>query len=236
MSEREDRWLLVGLGNPGARYSSTRHNIGFMVIDALADVTDEAKNHLPNTWKRSSRFKGELLSATLSRHPVLFLQPETYMNLSGESVAPLAHFYRIPVDRILTVHDDVDLELGRLKIKRGGGDGGHRGIRSMAQHLGDPEFIRVRFGVGRPPHPEQEVADFVLSDFHGDEIETVEKAIGRAVKAVRVVMSRGLTEAMNRYNKSPKTKKAPKPPKETATPTTEDSGNSGNSGDSGDTR
>lgn len=205
------RWLIVGLGNPGSRYTSTRHNIGFRVVDSLAAAEDLR-------FKDSSRFKGEISLGRVSKRDVVLLKPQTYMNLSGESIGPVAHFYRIPIEQIIVIHDDVDLELGRIKVKQGGGHGGHNGLRSTSEILSDNEYMRVRFGVGRPPHPHQEVADFVLSDFYQEEQDLLEDTIKRSVKALRILMSRGLKEAMNRFNQGPKRskkkEKAPETPDE----------------------
>lgn len=201
MSDESARWLIVGLGNPGSRYRHTRHNIGFWVVEALAA-------QLRASWKPSARFRGRLAQGKLSGQPLLLLEPETYMNLSGESVAPLAHCYQVPVEEIIAVHDDVDLEPGRLKLKQGGGDGGHKGIRSMTELLGSPNFLRLRFGVGRPSTPGPEVADFVLSSFEPDEQEIVTEAVERSVKALQAIVGQGLKEAMNRFNRPPKPKKS----------------------------
>jgi PTH1 family peptidyl-tRNA hydrolase len=186
-----DLWMLVGLGNPTPRHQGNRHNVGFMVLDALAGSAEL-------DWRSSSRFAAEVAKGMLDGQPVVLVKPQTYMNLSGRAAAGVAHFYEVPVDRILAIHDDVDLEPGRLRIKSGGGDGGHKGIRSLAQELGSPGFIRVRFGIGRPEFGE--VEDYVLRDFGGPERELVEEAIRRAVDAVETVLHQGLREAMNRHN------------------------------------
>ncbi len=193
-----DLWMLVGLGNPGRRYQGNRHNVGFMVVEALAASGEGLE------WRSSSRFDAEVAKGLLGGQAVLLVKPQSYMNLSGRPAAGLAHFYEVPVERILAVHDDVDLEVGRLRIKAGGGDGGHKGVRSLAQELGSPGFVRVRFGIGRPQVGE--VEDFVLRDFESRERELVEEAIRRAVEAVETTMNLGLREAMNRHN-GPREKK-----------------------------
>jgi PTH1 family peptidyl-tRNA hydrolase len=187
-----DLWMLVGLGNPTPRYQGNRHNVGFMVLDALASGEGDLD------WRSSSRFEAEVAKGRFGGQAVVLAKPQTFMNLSGRAVAGVAHFYDVPVERILAIHDDVDLELGRLRIKAGGGDGGHKGIRSMAQELGSPGFIRVRFGIGRPEVGE--IEDFVLRDFGGTERELVDEAIKRAVDAVETTLNQGLREAMNRHN------------------------------------
>lgn len=194
-------WMVVGLGNPDASHRKNRHNIGFMVVDALCDREDDLQ------WRSSNRFSAELAKGSLRGEAALLVKPQTYMNLSGRSVGPLARFYRIPPERIIAIHDDVDLDLGRLKIKAGGGDGGHKGIKSLAQDLGSPAFIRLRFGIGRPAFGD--VTDFVLKDFRAEEWKTVEKQIKQAMKAVGTITKRGLREAMNRHNRY-----APKKPKD----------------------
>lgn len=184
--------MLVGLGNPGAQYDASRHNVGFMVTDTLCGAG------VGMDWRNAPRLQGELAKGRLDDQEVVLLKPQTYMNLSGESVGAAARFYRISTERVVVIHDDVDLELGRLKIKAGGGDGGHKGIRSIAQHLGGPGFFRIRLGIGRPEHGE--VADFVLQRFRPAERIEVEQQIERASQAVRVLMERGLRATMNRFN------------------------------------
>lgn len=191
--------MLVGLGNPGREYERNRHNVGFMVVDRLCDSDDSL------AWTGASRFRCELAKGTLGRRQVVLARPHTFMNLSGRCVGPLARFYRVPAQRIVVIHDDVDLALGRLKVKAGGGDGGHKGLRSTAQELGSSEFIRIRFGVGRPRRGE--VADHVLSDFYPDEEKLRDDSISRAAKAARAVITRGVKEAMNRFNTTPRPSK-----------------------------
>jgi len=194
--EDDDRWLVVGLGNPGTRYCANRHNIGFALVDVLAE-----QGRLD--WRGASRFGGQTAAGQLHGRPVLLLKPQTYMNLSGDSVAPAARCLRIPVERIVVVHDDVDLALGRLKVKRGGGAGGHRGLRSVTEKLGSPGFVRIRFGVGRPSSPDVETADYVLSDFLPDEQDLVAATMDRAIEAIGTILTQGVKEAMNRHNRPP---------------------------------
>ena len=182
--------MIVGLGNPGPRYQDSRHNIGFMVADELAD-----RGGL--SWRGAPRLRGETSSGRLGRESVILLKPQTYMNVSGESFGAAARFFRVDTAQIIAVHDDVDLGLGRLKLKRGGGDGGHKGLRSMTQHLAGG-YIRIRVGVGRPQFGE--VSDHVLADFRREEAEQVDEAVKRSADAVQDVMTHGLTEAMNRHN------------------------------------
>ena len=196
----QNLWLLVGLGNPGRRYQGNRHNVGFMVADVLASAGEDLQAR-PN-----GRFQGELGKGSLDRQPVLLLKPQTFMNLSGRSAAAVCRFYEVEAERVVVIHDDVDLELGRLRVKAGGGDGGHKGIRSLVQELGSPAFVRVRFGVGRPSVGE--VEDFVLQDFRAAERPAALEAIGRAAEAVRVVVGEGVNAAMNRFNGPPAEKRS----------------------------
>jgi PTH1 family peptidyl-tRNA hydrolase len=198
-----DLWMVVGLGNPGKRYQGNRHNVGFMTVDALAAAGSFE-------WRTSQRFEAEYAKGMLGGLAVLLAKPQTYMNLSGQSVAQLARFYEVPVDRIVVVHDDVDLELARLRVRAGGRDGGHKGIRSMMELLGSASFVRVRFGVGRPAVGD--VTDYVLHDFPAAEAELVEDGVRRAVDAVETVVTRGLEEAMNKHNgpREPRKKKEDK--------------------------
>jgi len=186
--------LIVGLGNPGSRYQNNRHNVGFMVVDAMA-----REGGL--TWKSHSRLDGEVATGQIARCPAVLLKPMTFMNLSGESVQPAAHFYRVEVERIIVVHDDIDLDLGRLKLKQGGGDGGHKGLRSMTQQLGSPKYVRIRCGVGRSERGG--VVGHVLSNFRPEEREALEELTERASAAVCAVVTGSLKDAMNRFNAPP---------------------------------
>jgi PTH1 family peptidyl-tRNA hydrolase len=188
-------WLVVGLGNPEARYDGTRHNVGFAVVDALAQKAGAKLS--------DKKFKARLGRGTLGGVECVFLEPQTYMNLSGESVGPAAGFFKIPVEQVLVVHDELDLELGTNRLKKGGGHGGHNGLRSLIQHLPSAEFIRLRFGIGRPP-PGRDPADYVLSRFAGADKSAVEAGIERSVAAVERVLEAGLARAMNEFNRDTK--------------------------------
>ena len=182
--------LVVGLGNPGREYAQTRHNVGFMVAEELARRTG-------GSWR--GKFSGELAEVRLDGMRLALLRPQTFMNESGRSVAAAARFFKVEPDELLVVHDEVDLEPGRLQVRLGGGLAGHNGLRSVAQQLGTPDFARLRIGVGRPergdPRP---VADFVLSGFP-PEVD-VEALVSRAADAVESVARDGLEEAQNRFN------------------------------------
>jgi peptidyl-tRNA hydrolase, PTH1 family len=182
--------LVVGLGNPGREYAGHRHNAGWMVVDELA------RRH-GVSWK--GKFSGQLAELRLDGHRVALLKPELYMNESGRSVAEAARFYKLEPDAILVVHDDGDLDLGRLQARKGGGLAGHNGLRSIAQHLKTPEFMRLRIGIGRPgrgdPRP---LAAWVLSDFEpADDAETL---IARAADAVETLDAEGLDRAQAQFN------------------------------------
>ena len=182
--------LVVGLGNPGREYERTRHNAGWLVVDELA------RRH-GGSWR--SKFSGSLAEVRLGEKRLALLKPETYMNESGRSVSAAARFFKVPVESILVVHDDVDLEPGRLQARRGGGLAGHNGLRSLAQDLGTQDFLRLRIGVGRPgrgdPRP---VADWVLSPFASE--EDVEALVARAADAAEVIANEGLEAAQAKFN------------------------------------
>lgn len=183
--------LVVGLGNPGPRFSGTRHNIGFMVVDRLAaDLKTEAPR---------PAFRGLMAEARLDGEKVLLLKPQTFMNLSGDSVAEAVSYYRLDPARILAVYDDMDLDLGRLRFRLSGSAGGHRGAQSIIQRLGTPDFPRLKLGVGRPPAGTQ-AADYVLTAFTAAEFPVVEETVSRAAQAVMLALKDGVPEAMNRIN------------------------------------
>jgi PTH1 family peptidyl-tRNA hydrolase len=182
--------LVVGLGNPGREYSSTRHNIGFMVADELARRHD-------GSWR--SKFSGEVAGVRVDGARLALLKPQTYMNESGRSVAAAAKFYKVDPEGLLAVHDEVDLDLGRMQARLGGGLAGHNGLRSVASALKTPEFLRLRIGVGRPERGDRRpVADWVLSPF--DPEVDVDALVGRAADAVETLVREGLEEAQQRFN------------------------------------
>ena len=182
--------LVAGLGNPGREYAETRHNVGFMVVDELA-------RRLGGSWR--GKFAGELAEVRLDGLRLALLKPQTYMNESGRSVGAAARFFKIEPEDLVVVHDEVDLEPGRLQVRLGGGLAGHNGLRSVASALGTPEFARVRIGVGRPERGDHRpVADFVLSRFP-PEVDA-EALISRAADAVEAVAREGVEEAQNRFN------------------------------------
>jgi PTH1 family peptidyl-tRNA hydrolase len=182
--------LVAGLGNPGHEYAATRHNVGFMVADEMA-------RRLGGSWR--AKFSGDLAEVRLDGLRLALLKPQTFMNESGRSVGAAVRFFKVEPEDLLVVHDEVDLEPGRLQVRLGGGLAGHNGLRSVAQHVGTPEFARLRIGVGRPergdPRP---VADFVLSEFPAE--LDVDLLVAKAADAVEAVATDGLEEAQNRFN------------------------------------
>ncbi|PSK98359.1 peptidyl-tRNA hydrolase [Murinocardiopsis flavida] len=185
------RWLVVGLGNPGPKYAGNRHNVGFLVVDALAERERERfKAHKAHAEVAETRVAGV---------PVVLAKPRTYMNLSGGPVAGLSSFYKVPVERVLVVHDELDIEFGALKLKRGGGPGGHNGLRSVSASLSSPEYVRVRVGIGRPPG-RMDAATYVLRDFSAAERKELDVAVERAADAVETVLRDGLEKAQNVYH------------------------------------
>jgi peptidyl-tRNA hydrolase, PTH1 family len=202
--------LVVGLGNPGRAYASHRHNIGFMSVDALAERTKAEPFR--------EKFSGELARTEIAGEPALLLKPMTFMNDSGRCVQPAAAFFKIAPADVVVVHDELDLPFGDLRLKLGGGHAGHNGLRSIIEHLGGPEFARVRVGVGRPPPGFRgEVADFVLSGFDAAEQAALPDLVKAAGTAILDIARRGFGPAMNARNTRPKPAK-PKPPPPEAPP------------------
>lgn len=182
-------WLVVGLGNPGEKYARTRHNVGFMVVDALSAAASASFQ---------SNFKGEVAKSELEGHPVLFLKPQTFMNCSGESVQPAAHFHKIPTSNIIVIHDELDLPFGTVRVKIDGGHGGNNGIRDIVRALG-PSFVRVRVGVGRPQIKGTE-ADYVLNEYRAEEKPVLAKQIQVACDAVKCIIVESAQKAQMLFN------------------------------------
>ena len=182
--------LVVGLGNPGRQYERTRHNVGWLVVDELA-------RRLSGSFR--SKFSGSLAEVRAGERRVALLKPETYMNESGRSVGAAARFFKVEPGALLVAHDDVDLDPGRLQARRGGGLAGHNGLRSLADHLGSQDFLRLRIGVGRPGRGDpRSVSDWVLSDFAAD--EDADALVARAADAVELIAAAGLEAAQARFN------------------------------------
>jgi len=189
-----DPFLVVGLGNPGPAYRGNRHNVGFMVLGVLAErVGGRFSKHKA----RADVIEGRLGPPPAPR--VVLAEPRSYMNESGGPVAGLCGFYKIPVERLVVVHDELDLPYGSLRLKRGGGDNGHNGLRSITRSLGSREYLRVRFGIGRPPG-RMDPADYVLRDFSPAERKDLDYNVDRAADAVETLVRDGLEAAQNSYN------------------------------------
>lgn len=190
----EAPWLVVGLGNPGKEYAGNRHNVGFMVADLLA-------SRVGAKFGRSKRAHADVAEGRLGfgGPKLVLIKPLTYMNLSGAPVVSLAQFFKVPVSNVIAVHDELDVPFGQVRAKRGGGEGGHNGLRSMSKSLSSKEYARVRFGIGRPPG-RQDPADYVLSDFSGAERKELEFLVDRAADVVEAIVLEGVEWAQNKYH------------------------------------
>ncbi|WEH40176.1 aminoacyl-tRNA hydrolase [Streptomyces sp. NBC_01218] len=196
MSDVTDPWLIVGLGNPGPEYTGNRHNVGFVVADLLAE-------RIGGKFKRAQKAQAQVLEGRIgppgpANRRVILAKPQSYMNLSGGPVTALRDFYKVPTDHVVAIHDELDVEYGGLRLKLGGGDNGHNGLKSMTKAMG-PEYHRVRFGIGRPPGRMQ-VADFVLKDFSSTERKELAYLVDRAADAVESLLTDGLERAQGTYN------------------------------------
>ncbi|MBB5120089.1 peptidyl-tRNA hydrolase [Streptomyces eurocidicus] len=195
MTDDSSPWLIVGLGNPGPEYAGNRHNVGFMVADLLAErLGAKFKAHKA----RAQVVEGRLGAPGPSSRRVVVAKPASFMNLSGGPTAALRDFYKVPVERIVAVHDELDIDFGQLRLKLGGGDNGHNGLKSITKAMG-PDYCRVRFGIGRPPGRMQ-VADFVLKDFSSTERKELAFEVDRAADAVETLIVDGLERAQGTYN------------------------------------
>lgn len=185
-------WLIVGLGNMGDQYEHTRHNVGFDVVDAIADKLDIPVQRL--------KFKALTNTAALSGERVLLMKPVTFMNLSGEAVEPAAAFYKVPPDHILVLSDEVALPPGKLRVRSSGSAGGHNGLKNIIAHLHTDQFPRIRVGVGQKPHPDYDMADWVLGKPQGEDRKAIDDAVKRAAQAVECYIKEGPQAAMSRFN------------------------------------
>lgn len=185
-------WLIVFLGNPGPRYEMTRHNAGFMAADAMA----KEKNVNIN----KARFKSLTATCDIGGESVLLMKPQTFMNLSGDAVAQAAKFYKIPPERVIVVSDEISLPIGKLRIRTKGSAGGHNGLKDIIAKLGTDAFPRIRIGVGAPPHPDYDMADWVLASFKNQDAEDMLAAAERAAQAAQCYITQGADRAMNRFN------------------------------------
>ena len=189
----EDRYLIVGLGNPGAEYAGTRHNAGFMVVERLA-ARWRAK------WALDDKFVSRLAKVERDGRRLMLGQPQTYMNQSGEAVGKLTKYFRIPLERLLAVVDDADLPLGEIRLRRQGSSGGHRGLKSIEQHLGSREYARLRVGIGRAPGAAREITDHVLGRFTAEESTLLKKVLDRAADQIECWIKDGIAKAMSQFN------------------------------------
>ena len=194
MFGKSESWLIVGLGNPGREYERTRHNAGFRAVDLLADKLGCKIDRL--------KYQGLYCQTTYGGRKLFLLKPQTYMNLSGRSVLQLSAYFNIPPQRIIVLFDDISLPPGRLRIRGDGSAGGHNGIKSIIAEVGSQDFPRVKIGVGGKAHPDQDLADHVLSGFSAKEEKDLVSALERSVDAALMIMDKGIAEAANRYNGS----------------------------------
>ncbi|MEU4336675.1 aminoacyl-tRNA hydrolase [Micromonospora lupini] len=194
MTDEAGPWLVVGLGNPGREYAGNRHNVGFMVAELLA-------GRLGARFGRHKRAVAEVAEGRLGfgGPKLVLVKPLTYMNLSGGPVAALSQFYKVPPAQVIAVHDELDIGFGQVRVKFGGGEGGHNGLRSMSKSLGTKDYVRVRFGVGRPPG-RQDPADYVLSDFGAAERKELDFLVDRAADVVESVIAKGVEPTQNLYH------------------------------------
>ena len=185
-------WIVAFLGNPGIKYNGTRHNAGFMAADAMEKKLGVSINKM--------RFKALTQTVDISGKKVLLMKPQTYMNLSGDAIVQAANFYKVPPVRVIVVSDETALPIGRLRIRRGGSAGGHNGLKSVIARLGTDQFPRIRLGVGDKPHPDYDMADWVLSAFKGQDAADMELVAKKAADAVECYITEGADRAMNKFN------------------------------------
>ncbi len=185
-------WIVAFLGNPGLKYNGTRHNAGFMAADAMEKKLGVSINKM--------RFKALTQTVDISGKKVLLMKPQTFMNLSGDAIVQAANFYKVPPERVIVVSDETALPIGRLRIRRGGSAGGHNGLKSVIARLGTDQFPRIRLGVGDKPHPDYDMADWVLSAFKGQDAADMELVAKKAADAVECYITEGADRAMNKFN------------------------------------
>lgn len=185
-------WLIVFLGNPGLKYNGTRHNAGFMAADAMEKKLGVSINKL--------RFRALTQTADIAGQKVMLMKPQTYMNLSGDAVIQAARFYKIPPEHVIVISDETSLPIGKLRIRRGGSAGGHNGLKSIISQLGTDKFPRIRLGVGAPPHPDYDMADWVLGAFKGQDAADMEQLAKTAADAAECYIAEGPDRAMNKFN------------------------------------
>lgn len=196
-------WLVVGLGNPGPKYAQNRHNVGFLAVDAWV----ERELPLPPAW--SQRFSGQCCNVSGAFGRVIALKPQTFMNKSGQAVGEACRYFRVPVEKVVVIHDELDFPFGRVAVKHGGGHGGHNGLRDIIAHLASAKFSRIRAGIGRPQHGE--VAKWVLSDYSGAERSQLDAQLADIGEALHCILTRGYGPAMNLFNQTKPKKDAGAP-------------------------
>lgn len=186
--------LIVGLGNPTAQYERTRHNVGFRAVEELA-----RRFRIALDQKKWNALYGV---GDIRGERVVLMEPQTYMNLSGESAGPAMRFFKAALEDVVAVHDELDLPFGRIQLKKGGGSAGHNGLKSLTQHLGGPDYLRLRVGVSRPP-PKWDTANYVLANFSGSEEKELDDVLARSADAVELIIDKGFTIATNQVNRKP---------------------------------
>lgn len=185
-------FLVVGLGNPGNKYTYTRHNSGFLCLDMLSQKLNFRIDRL--------KFKSLICDTKINGHRCIVMKPQTYMNNSGEAIRECANFYKIKPENIIVIYDDISLDVGKLRIRRKGTDGGHNGIKSIIYHLNSDQFPRIKLGCGKKPHPDYDLIDWVISEFKKDELKALEPALENACKALELMLDNQIDKAMNLYN------------------------------------
>ena len=185
-------FLIVGLGNPGNKYTLTRHNAGFLCLDMLSEKLNFRIDRL--------KYKSLMADTSINGHRCIVMKPQTFMNNSGEAVRECAAFYKIPPEKVIVIYDDISLDVGKLRIRRKGTDGGHNGIKSIIYHLNSDQFPRIKVGCGKKPHPDYDLADWVLSEFKKDEQKALLPALENACKAIELLLDNQIDKAMNLYN------------------------------------
>ena len=191
----DDWFLIAGLGNPGREYARTRHNVGFMAVEKLAE-------RWRASWADESKFQARVARADCDGRKLLLCQPQTYMNSSGEAVGAVSGFYRVERQNLLVVVDDADLPFGAIRLRPEGSSGGHHGLESIQQHLGTTDFPRLRIGIGRNDPADRQITGYVLAQFRGEELELLGKVLTRAVEQIECWLAEGILSAMNRFNGS----------------------------------
>ena len=188
----ESRKLIVGLGNPGKKYEFTRHNAGFMAVDHMIEET--------GAIRKGNKLGGDLFFSEIGGEKIIFLKPTTFMNLSGDAVAKVMNYYKIPISDLLVISDDISLPVGKIRIRRGGSHGGHNGLRDISEKLSTNDYARIKIGVGGKTHPDMDLADWVLSRFKSDEIKSLNDEFSSVMKAAELIINGKTDEAMNKFN------------------------------------